>query len=333
MRSLRTDRIISIFGYPAFVVVLAIISSFVLGPGSTITLVLLMGIITIPLAIAFGLIPAAGLTLALSLPIYAILLNIYPGKILKSIFGSIFVAVLVSAGTCLAVKLYLTERGLALSGADIDQSVDFFGKTVALLNSKNPEICGEFCKSLIVVGGASEVVVIDVPFNNELPDSYEGTSFKLTPTQTKACEPGRSRGLVGELISSLADKGHCINKTFDNAGQPDLVVIASDVVKSGKKYRYTGFNPFINAIYAQRTHVYDLSNDEAIKILQYTAVEIYPPTPVLIPYSIAKGPHTSAEKSLHRSTIELKQQLNVQQLLFNADQISAAQRKLSDKQG
>lgn len=142
----------AIFAYPAFVFLVVMVGVFMLGPGSILTLHLLLGFITIPVAVIVGVIPTVGLTLALSLPFYFLQVYVWPVKIARSIILSILLGLGLSAAICQIMEIHLTATAKTLTSEDLVQSIDFSGKSVFVTGVGTTDKCGHVCETLIFLG-------------------------------------------------------------------------------------------------------------------------------------------------------------------------------------
>lgn len=319
----------SVFAYPAFVFLVVIYGVFMLGPGSTFTLHLLMGLITIPVAVIVGVIPTVGLTLALSLPFYFLQVYVWPSKIGRSIILSILLALGLSAVICQIMEIHLTATAKTLTSEDIIQSIDFSGKSVFVIGEGSANKCGHVCETLIFLAGARKVTFSKGPAEGELPIEFKGNSFELLPVNLGSCEYP-AWGIAGDLRTYFAENGRCIRKFLGETIVPDLILVTRDKRESTKNIKVLGFNPFAEAIYAERTSVFALSDGKYSKIFQFTATSAFPPKPILAPISIARGPQTSAERGYIRRRITIQAMRALEHLFLSEQQLLEARSVLQD---
>ncbi|WP_299811877.1 hypothetical protein [uncultured Roseibium sp.] len=313
----------ALFVYPTFVVITVMAGVFMLGPGAVMTLGFLIGIITIPLAFIVGTIPTVGLTLALSLPFYYIQIYAWPAKTARNIILSILLGLGLSAAICQLMAIYLTLKANTFTSADLVQSPDFSGKSVFVIGARRIDKCGDVCELLIFLAGVRRVTISEGPVESELPTEFKGNTFELLPTSVDSCEYS-TRGIASNLRTYFAENGRCVKKVEDDAITPDLILVTGDKNKSVQDIWASGFNPFMEAIYADRTSIFALVDGRASKVFQFTAVSAFPPAPILAPFSIAKGSHTSVEGGFFRRRIEIQEMPALENLFLSEQQLSEA---------
>lgn len=314
---------LALFAYPTLVVFAVMAGVFMIGPGAIITLVFLMGIITIPLAFIAGTLPTIGLTLALSLPFYFIQIYFWPAKTARSIILSVLLGLGLSAAICQLIAVKLTWAAKAFTSGDIVQSPDFSGKSVFVIGTRASDECGDVCEMLIFLAGARQVTISGSPAESGLPMEFKGNSFELLPTIFESCEYS-PRGIARNLRTYFAENGHCVTTEADNTITPDLILVIGEKNKPFQDIDTLGFNPFSEAAYADRTSVFALSDGKPFKVFQFTAATAFPPAPILAPISIAKGPHTSAERGFVRRRIEIRAMPALEHLFLSEEQLSKA---------
>jgi len=320
----------AIFAYPAFVFLVVMAGVFMLGPGSILTLHLLLGFITIPVAVIVGVIPTVGLTLALSLPFYFLQVYVWPFKIARSIILSILLGLGLSAAICQIMEIHLTATAKTLTSEDLVQSIDFSGKSVFVTGVGTTDKCGHVCETLIFLAGARKVTISQRPAESELPIEFKGNSFELLPANLDSCEYTEWGSTAGDLRTYFAENGRCVRKFVDETIIPDLILMIGDKRKSTKNIKVLGFNPFAKAIHAERTSVFALSGGEPSKIFQFTAASAFPPMPILAPISIARGPQTSTERGYFRREITIQAMPALEHLFLSEQQLSEARSVLQD---
>lgn len=300
-----------------------------LGPGSILTLHLLLGFITIPVAVIVGVIPTVGLTLALSLPFYFLQVYVWPFKIARSIILSILLGLGLSFVICQIMEFHLTATAKTLTSEDLVQSIDFSGKSVFVIDAVTANECARVCETLIFLAGARKVTFSEGPAEGELPIEFKGKSFELLPANLGSCEYP-AWGIARHLRTYFAENGRCVRKVVGETIVPDLVLVIGDKRRSTKNIKILGFNPFAEAIYVERTSVFALSGGKPSKIFQFTAASAFPPTPILAPISIARGPQSRAERGYFRHRITIQAMPALENLFLSEQQLLEARSVLQD---
>ncbi|WP_298822162.1 hypothetical protein [uncultured Roseibium sp.] len=325
--SLNLPSKLELFAYPCFVLLWGIAGVLMLGPGSVLTLTFLIGIITIPFAFVVGAIPTVALTLALSLPFYFFQIFIWPTKTARNIFLSVLLGLGLSVSICQIMTVYLTAKAKELITTDIVHHLDLTGKSVLVIGARDSDQCGDICEMLVFFGGARKITIIDKPVDGEFPSKFKGNSFELLPTNIGSCEH-TTNSIAGDLRVYFAANGRCVRKIEDDTMHPNLIFVMQDKIKPDHGTEVSEYDPFLEAIDANRTSVFTLEDGKAAQIFQFTAVSARPPAPVLIPFSIAKGPHSDKASGFFRRSIKINEMPALEDLFFSEQQLLHARNVL-----
>jgi len=291
-------------------------------------LVLMMGIVSIPVAFMVGSIPVIALHLILSLPFYYAQYFLLKVPVILNILISVVLSVATSAALSSISQSYLIAKGEALTASDERRPLEVQGKSIVVFDHPRNVKCNDICQTLLLIGGAKDVTLNKETFRYKKEDFYYGNSFRLIEASNEKCQDYAPRGLTGYLHDYARDKGLCI-AVFQNAKTvPDFAVIEREEIYSFESTSPRAFNPFTDAIDAERTLVLDLNDQTHEKVIQITGVEINHPIGILAPYAIADSQYADGVNSLIRKRLTLKEIPNVEQLLFTEAQLSKARATL-----
>lgn len=304
--------------YFSIVVLVGILSALILGPGSELTFAFLIGIVTIPLAFIVETIPFIGLTLFLSLPLYLGLAFVWPARPARVIFVSIALALLLSAGTSFAARTYLAIASEELISTDFTESIDVSKKHVLVTNVVHPEKCGRFCRELFWIGGANAVTQSKLSHDKVLAGETNGSTFGRITSDLAGCTSAKAAKRSKSDKHSSGHEGTCIRKMELIKGAPTLLISEPFKVSVFQEDSSWSFDPFEEAVTAERVLVFDISTNPPVMKIQQTSVAYFPPSPVLWPIAI-KGPHSSAQRGFYRQTVEAKSAPGLNTMIFGGD--------------